>query len=74
MTNKPAPPTALDSGGGGVELVLESVDAAECAFDGVFERAGREGAALTLPLGSGGSQVLPEERMVDVTCVGRDLG
>lgn len=71
MTNKPAPSTALDPSGGTVERGLKILEGAECAFEGGFERAFRDNAACTMPLGGGGSQVLPEKRMVDVTCSGR---
>jgi hypothetical protein len=58
----------LDPSGGVVELGLEFIDAAECAFDSVFELAGSEDAAVAFPIGGGRGQVLPEERMIDVTC------
>ena len=67
-THEPAPAGALDGRSGGVELLLEGVEGAPLLDDGLLEGTVTEGAAVALALGRGGREVLPEERVVDVTC------
>lgn len=67
-TYEPAPAGALDGSGGGVELLLEGIEGAPSLEDSLLERAFTESTAVALALGGGGREVLPEERMVDVTC------
>lgn len=63
VVREPGPARALDSERNGVDLSLEAVERSERLGDGVSERAG----GGELGLGRGGrSEVLPEERMVDV--------
>lgn len=67
VLDQPSPAGALDAGQSGVELLLHRVEAAVVGFDGLGEST-RWGLTTTLRLGS---EVLPEERVVDVTaCVG----
>lgn len=67
MTHEPAPTRALNTGGGGVELLLEAVEGAKRAFDGRFERPVLELTTVALTLGLGGREVLPEKTVVDVS-------
>lgn len=66
-TYDPAPTRALDTGGGGVELLLEVVEGAEGREDRRLEGSVLQDTAVTLALGGGGREVLPEERVVDVS-------
>lgn len=63
VLNEPCPSTALDAGKSGVELLLQSVQAAVVAVDGLGKRSSR---SLSTTLGLG-SEVLPEESVVDVS-------
>jgi len=67
MTYEPAPAGALDGSSGGVELLLEGVEAAESVENGFFERAISKGTSVTLAFACSRSKVLPEERVVNVT-------
>lgn len=58
----------MNTGGSGVELFLEVVKGAEGLDDGVLEGAILEDAAVALLLGRCGREVLPEKRVVDVSC------
>ena len=69
-TYEPAPAGALDGRGGGVELRLEGFEGAEGLDDRVLERAVAEDAAGAFALGGRWGEVLPEERVVDMACVG----
>ena len=60
---EPAPSGALDGGDGGVEGGLEVVERAKVTLDGLLEGAVVEGSTALV----GGGEVLPEERVVDVT-------
>ena len=62
VLHQPCPATALDAGEGGVELLLERIEAAVAGVDGFGEGAGW-GLAAALALGY---EVLPEEGVVDV--------
>lgn len=68
-TYEPAPAGTLDTGSGGVEFLLEVVEGAESLSDGLLERTVGEDTTVALTLGLGTSKVLPEERMVDVSCI-----
>lgn len=60
---EPAPTGALDGGDGSVEGGLEVVERTKITLDGLLE-----GTVLELSAAlAGGSEVLPEERVVDVT-------
>lgn len=68
-THEPAPAGALDGRGGRVELLLEVVERAEGLRDGLLEGAVTESTTVALALGGRAREVLPEEGVVDVTCV-----
>jgi hypothetical protein len=57
----------LNTSGGGIELLLERIERPEALHNGVVKRTSLEGTTITLALAGGGRQVLPEERMVDMT-------
>lgn len=57
----------MDRGGGGVELLLEVLEAAKGLVNGILERAGSKFAAIPLPLRGSRSEVVPEERVVNVS-------
>lgn len=63
VETKPSPTRALDGGDGGVEGGLEVVERAKVTLDGLLERTILEGSTAL----AGGGEVLPEERVVDVT-------
>ena len=65
---EPAPAGTLDTSGGGVEFLLEVVEGSESLGDGLLEGTLGEGTTVALTLGLGTSKVLPEERVVDVSC------
>ena len=67
QAHKPAPARTLDSGGGGVELLLESIERTEILDDGLAERTILQGTTDTT-VRAGLGQILPEQGMVDVTC------
>lgn len=67
MTHEPAPARALNTSGGGVELLLEAVEGAKRALDGRLQRAIVELTTIALTLGFGGREVLPEQTVVDVS-------
>ncbi len=62
-THQPTPSATLDSGCFGIELLLECFDGAKIAFDESLEWSTLELSTLF----AGWSQVLPEQRMVDVS-------
>jgi hypothetical protein len=68
-TYKPAPARALNGHGGGIELLDKALERAPVVLDGVFQGAILENAAVALGMLAvwGGCEVLPEERVVDVT-------
>ena len=68
-THEPAPAGALDGSGRRVELGGELVDGAPGLDDGILEGAVAEDTAVALALRRGTREVLPEEGVVDVTCV-----
>lgn len=63
VLDEPSPSAALDAGQGGVHLVLELAEAAVGVVDGLSQGT-RRGLTTTSALGS---QVLPEEGVVQVT-------
>jgi hypothetical protein len=65
---EPSPAGSLDTQGSGVELLLEVIERAESLLDGLLERTVLEDTTVTLVSGSRGGEVLPEQRVVDVTC------
>ena len=69
MTYAPAPSRALDSGSRGVELFLEVVHGAETLHDSILEGTVAEDTTATFTLRVGRRKVLPEEGVVDVTCI-----
>ena len=68
ITYKPAPTRALDARGGSVERDDEGVVGAPLLDDELLERALMQHATGALALGGRRREVLPEERVVDVTC------
>lgn len=66
QAHKPAPPGTLDSGGGGVELLLESIERTKVLGDGLAEGSILQGTTDTT-VGARLGQILPEQGMVDVT-------
>jgi hypothetical protein len=66
-TYEPAPSGTLNTSGGGIELLLERIERPEALHNGVIKRTSLQGTTITLALAGGGRQVLPEERMVDMT-------
>ena len=67
QAHKPAPTRTLNSGGGGVEFLLESIERTEVLGDGLAERTIVQGTTGTT-LGTRLGQILPEQGMVDMTC------
>lgn len=67
ITYEPAPAGTLNAEGSGVEFLLERLERAEIAVDGVFERAGVEVAAHAFASGFSTGEVLPEQGVVDVS-------
>lgn len=67
QAHKPAPARALNSGGGGIEFLLESIERTEVLDDGLAEGTILQGTADTT-IGAGFGQVLPEQGVVDMTC------
>lgn len=65
-TYKPSPARALNTGGGGVELLFQVIETAESVNDRIFQRAVLESAPIALALRCSRSQVLPEQGMVDM--------
>lgn len=63
----PAPAGALDARGGGVERLLQVVEAAERLVDSLLERAVVQLSAVALALRRRGRKVRPEEGVVDVS-------
>lgn len=63
VESEPAPTGALDGGDGSVEAGLEVVERAKVTLNGLLEGTVLEGSTAL----AGGSKVLPEERVVDVT-------
>jgi len=59
----------LDCGSGGVELFDKVFEASKSRDDGVFELSVLQDSAVSLSPSTRGGEDLPEERMVDVTCV-----
>jgi hypothetical protein len=66
-TYDPAPTRALDGSSSRVEFLLQDIQRTPALADGSLERAVLEHAAITLALDSRPREVLPEERVVDVT-------
>jgi hypothetical protein len=67
-TYEPAPAGALNSSSIGVELLREYLIRTPAFYDGLPERAVLECTAVAPAFSSRGSEVLPEERVVDVAC------
>jgi hypothetical protein len=57
----------LNTSGGGVELLLERIERPKGLHDGIPEDTRLQGTTVTLALIGGRREVLPEERVVDVT-------
>jgi hypothetical protein len=66
-TYQPAPSGTLDTCRGGIELLLERFERTEGLVNGILERTRLQGTTVTLPLAGGRREVLPEERVVDVS-------
>lgn len=64
LSYQPAPTASLDSCSLGVEFLFECIDGTKVAFNSGLERSSFEFAAF----GAGWGQVLPKERVIDVTC------
>ncbi len=62
-TYQPAPATSLNSGSLRVELFFEFFNGAKVAFNSRFEGSGLQFASVAV----GRSQILPEQRVVNVT-------
>ena len=56
----------MDTSSGGIELLLEVVEATKSLIDGLLERSVNKLSAVAALL-SRRSEVLPEQRVVDVT-------
>jgi len=67
QAHKPAPARTLDTRSGGVELLFESIEGTEVLDDGLAEGTILQGTAGTT-VGAGLCQILPEQRVVDVSC------
>lgn len=73
-TYEPSPARALNAQSRGVELLLELVERAKLLLDRLCERGAlREHAALAALLWRG-REVLPEERVVDVSFIAISRG
>lgn len=68
ITYDPTPARALNTSGGSVELLLEGLNGTPLLLDSGLEGTVTEATAVALALRRSRSQVLPEERMVDVSC------
>jgi hypothetical protein len=66
-TNEPTPTAALNSKRGGIKLLLEVFEAAKLLLDSSLERAGLESASASSALGRSRGEILPEQRVIDVT-------
>lgn len=64
---QPSPTRSLDASSGSVELLLEVLEVTESSLNGGLERTVLEDTSLTLVRRGRGSEVLPKERVVDVT-------
>jgi hypothetical protein len=58
----------LHGSGRSVKLLLEFLQGSKVAGDGVLERAWFEDTTIAATLFATGSEILPEERVIDVTC------
>jgi len=67
VVSEPAPSGTLNTSGSRVEFLLEVIDATKVAVDSIFKGTVFEGTTVSLALGRGGGEVLPEEGMVNVT-------
>ena len=61
VVTEPSPSRALDGDGGGGQFFLHGFDGSKVAFDGIEKGPGRFSGVFL------GTQVLPENRVVDVT-------
>lgn len=68
ITYEPSPSTSLDAGSSSVELLLQVVQATKRLDNGVVERARGKYSTVTLLLGRRRGKVLPEKRVVNVSC------
>lgn len=66
-TYKPAPSRTLDSSSGGIEILLERIERTKGLVNSILKRTRVQGATTTLTLAGGRCEVLPEERVVDVS-------
>ena len=66
-THKPSPARALDTESRGSELSLEVLERTEGLDDGILEWTVTEDTASALALGGGRREILPEERVVDMS-------
>ena len=64
VVSDPSPATSLDTSKGSVDLALQSIETPKVLLDGLLQRTRRELSATLLA----GSQVGPEEAVVDVAC------
>jgi len=65
-TYEPAPTGALNSSGGGIELLLEGVNRSKSLLDSFLERAILKDTAVALAFSRRRSKILPEEGMINV--------
>ena len=67
ITYEPAPARALNTSSGSVELLNERLDGAPGVGDGSLQRTIVKSATVSSVLGGSGGEVLPEQRVVNVT-------
>lgn len=67
VESKPAPARSLNSKRRLIELLLQIVEAAKIAFDGLLERSILQDPACSFLYFSRRSKVLPEQRVVDMS-------
>ena len=70
FTHKPAPSTSLNRQRRSIELLLEVVNAAPRLVDRILERSRSDLPAIAALIGRR-REVLPEQRVVDVSCTNR---
>lgn len=66
-TYEPAPARSLDGSSSSIELLLHVLNTAKRLVDGLLQGSIAQKTAIALAHLGGGREVLPEERVVDVT-------
>lgn len=67
IENEPAPTGTLHGGSSGIELLFHFLTGTKVTVDGLCERTRFKNATNTAILSRARSEILPKERMIDVT-------